>query len=81
MSEKRSGLSLLLGAALLCTIVAVQGCASSNDLQKALNPDPPSKMYADADALMSKGSFEDAAAKFEAVDREHPYSPEARRAH
>jgi outer membrane protein assembly factor BamD len=37
-------------------------------------------MYADADALMAKGSFEDAAQKFEAVDREHPYSPEARRA-
>ncbi len=36
-------------------------------------------MFADADALMAKGSFEDAAAKFEAVDREHPYSQEARR--
>ncbi len=37
-------------------------------------------MYADADALMSRGKFEDAAKKFEDVDREHPYSPEARRA-
>jgi outer membrane protein assembly factor BamD len=37
-------------------------------------------MFADADALMAKGSFEDAAKKFEDVDREHPYSPEARRA-
>ena len=37
-------------------------------------------MFADADALMSKGNFEDAAKKFEDVDREHPYSPEARRA-
>lgn len=37
-------------------------------------------MYADADALMSKKKFQDAAKKFEDVDREHPYSPEARRA-
>ena len=37
-------------------------------------------MYADADSLMSRGKFEDAAKKFEDVDREHPYSPEARRA-
>ena len=51
-----------------------------SDAAKALNPDPPSKMFADADALMSRGKFEDAAKKFEDVDREHPYSPEARRA-
>ena len=37
-------------------------------------------MFADADTLMSKGKFEAAAKKFEDVDREHPYSPEARRA-
>lgn len=37
-------------------------------------------MFADADALQSKGKFDDAAKKFEDVDREHPYSPEARRA-
>jgi outer membrane protein assembly factor BamD len=37
-------------------------------------------MFADADALQAKGKFEDAAKKFEDVDREHPYSPEARRA-
>jgi outer membrane protein assembly factor BamD len=58
---------------------ALAGCASS-DAAKALNPDPPSKMFADADALMSKGNFDAAAKKFEDVDREHPYSPEARRA-
>lgn len=37
-------------------------------------------MFADGDALMARGKFEDAAAKFEGLDREHPYSPEARRA-
>jgi outer membrane protein assembly factor BamD len=64
----------LLAAALL------GGCASSNDAAKALNPDPPGKMYADADALLNRGSFTDAAKKFEDVDRDHPYAPEARRA-
>ena len=70
----------LKGLALAACVSALAGCASSSDAAKALNPDPPSKMYADADALMSRGKFEDAAKKFEDVDREHPYSPEARRA-
>jgi outer membrane protein assembly factor BamD len=68
-----------MGLALIACVAALPGCASS-DAALALNPDPPSKMYADADALMSKGKFQDAAKKFEDVDREHPYSPEARRA-
>lgn len=56
------------------------GCASGNNAAKLINPDPPGKMYADADALMNKGSYSDAARKFEDVDRDHPYAPEARRA-
>ncbi len=69
-----------LGAAVLFAGLALAGCASNKiDATAALNPDPPEKMFADADALMSKGSFEDAAKKFEAVDRDHPYSQEARR--
>lgn len=60
--------------------VALAGCASSSDVGSILNSDPPEKMYADADALMTKGKFEQAARKFEDLDRSHPYSPEARRA-
>lgn len=59
--------------------LALAGCASSNNA-KLLNPDPPAKMYADADAMLSSGRFEDAAQKFEDLDRDHPYAPEARRA-
>jgi outer membrane protein assembly factor BamD len=70
----------LKGLVLVASLAALAGCASTSDAAKALNPDPPAKMYADADALMSKGKYEDAAKKFEDVDREHPYSPEARRA-
>jgi outer membrane protein assembly factor BamD len=67
-----------LGCAFAIAILA--GCASSSDLTSSINSDTPEKMYADADALMNKGSFSDAAAKFEDLDRSHPYSPEARRA-
>lgn len=67
--------------AAVAAIFALAGCASSApDLTGALNPDAPSKMFADGDALMNAGKFDDAAKKFEGLDREHPYSPEARRA-
>ncbi len=64
----------------LSAALSLAACASSNDLSKALNPDPPEKMFADADALVGRGNFEEAAKKFEDIDRDHPYAPEARRA-
>lgn len=67
--------------ALALATMTLAGCASTAiDTTQALNPDPPSKMFADGDAYMQAGKFEDAAQKFEGLDREHPYSPEARRA-
>lgn len=65
---------LLLSGALL-----LAACSKSLDT-KALNPDPPAKMYADADTFLAKGRFEEAAKKFEDLDRDHPYASEARRA-
>jgi outer membrane protein assembly factor BamD len=66
--------------AVAATAVVV-GCSSSADLaKKALNPDPPEKMYADADSLLNKGAYSDAAKRFEDLDRDHPYAKEARRA-
>ncbi len=79
LGTKRTWLARLGALGALIAVVAVGGCASS-DTSSILNADPPEKMYADADALMSKGNFEDAAKKFEDLDRSHPYSPEARRA-
>jgi outer membrane protein assembly factor BamD len=65
----------------VASVLFVLGCTSTNDAaKKALNPDPPAKMYADADALLNRGSYSDAAKKFEDIDRDHPYAPEARRA-
>lgn len=68
------------GGALLACALVLQGCASSGIETKALNPDPPEQMYAQADALLQKGSWDAAAQRFEELDRDHPYSPEARRA-
>jgi outer membrane protein assembly factor BamD len=73
----------------LAAMLPLQGCASSigssfggwfSTAKKEENPDPPEKIYADADTLMTKGKYSDAAAKFEDVDRHHPYAPQARRA-
>lgn len=75
-SLRVAGLAAVVGLAL-----AVSGCASSsNDAAKALNPDPPGKMFADADNMLARGIYSDAARKFEDLDRDHPYAPEARRA-
>jgi len=64
----------LLGASLL------GACSTTNNnAAKLLNPDPPDKMYLIADSLLQRGRYEDAASKFEDLDRDHPYSPEARR--
>ena len=61
--------------------LALGGCASSsNNAKKLLNPDPPGKMYSTADTFLASGKFERAAKKFEDLDRDHPYAPEARRA-
>jgi outer membrane protein assembly factor BamD len=79
--ERATGLH---AAALLLVFAAAAlgaGCMSSSDLaKKALNPDPPGKMYADADKLLSRGAYTDSAKRFEDLDRDHPYAPEARRA-
>ena len=67
---------------LVCVATAIQlgACASDKDSAKLLNPDPPDKMYAAADTALQKGNWSSAARRFEDLDRDHPYSQEARRA-
>ncbi|HRD77541.1 MAG TPA: outer membrane protein assembly factor BamD [Hyphomicrobiaceae bacterium] len=72
--------SLALAFAALSGATLLAGCSTSSDMAKVLNPDPPAKMFADADAALARGSWVDAAKKFEDLDRDHPYAPEARRA-
>ena len=70
-----------IGVAVLLIGLALAGCSSSNtDALKALNPDPPGAMYAEADARLANGRHEAAAKKFEDIDRQHPYAQDARRA-
>jgi outer membrane protein assembly factor BamD len=76
-THRRSG---RLIAALAVGAMLLGGCSSGKDNAMLLNPDPPDKMFAVADAMLAKGKYEDAAKKFEDVDRDHPYAPEARRA-
>jgi outer membrane protein assembly factor BamD len=63
-------------------LLALGACSSTNNnsAKELLNPDPPGKMYATADSYLNRGSWEKAAKKFEDLDRDHPYAPEARRA-
>ncbi len=79
MQKTPNWAAAVLWWAMSSTLLALAGCASSADTS-ILNSDPPEKMYSDADTLMNKGKFEQAARKFEDLDRSHPYSPEARRA-
>jgi len=60
----------------------VAGCSffSSSDKAGLENAPPPGELYSAADELLGRGKYEKAAKKFEDVDREHPYSPHARRA-
>lgn len=69
----------VLTAAMVCALV-LAGCASRAEKSKIGPSQPPEVLYAEADALMSKGKFREAAKKFVEVDRDHPYSPLARRA-
>ena len=53
---------------------------SSEEANLTENVEPAEALYKKADALISKGAYEEAAKQFEEVDRQHPYSPLARKA-
>ena len=53
---------------------------SSNSTSSTENEAPPEQLYNQADALLGNRKYEDAAKRFNEVDRQHPYSPYARRA-
>jgi len=51
----------------------------NKEFQDAEKVEPAEKLYKEADLLLTSGKFDNAAKKFEDVDRLHPYSPLARR--
>jgi len=63
-------------------MLALVGCSyfQSDDADMEASVLPAGQIYSQADTLLSQGDYEGAAKRFEDVDREHPYSPEARRA-
>jgi outer membrane protein assembly factor BamD len=69
-------MAAILGAAVLA------GCGSvfGSDKPKLEDNDPPNVTYSNADKLLDKGKYEEAAREYEQVDLDHPYSQEARRA-
>jgi outer membrane protein assembly factor BamD len=74
---------LIRKAAFVVVLIAaayLSGCASRGKSEAVSSGNPPETIYAEADALMEKSDFSQAAKKFEEVDRDHPYSPYARRA-
>ena len=73
----RAAIAAILAASLLA------GCGSlfgSDKPNPAENNDPPNVIYGQAEKLVDKGKYADAAREYEQVDINHPYSQEARRA-
>ena len=67
-----------LGAMLL--VVGLSACGGNKDADP-LPPDKPAEqLYGEAEALRQQGNWSQAAAAFEEVDRQHPYSELAKRA-
>lgn len=59
----------------------VAGCGSLWGKKAEIeNNDPPNVIYGNAERLVDKGDFKEAARQYEQVDINHPYSQEARRA-
>lgn len=73
-------------AAILLIAASLGGCASMSSLSlfgssaKPEDTRPPDVLFQEGDKLLEKKDYTKAAEKFEEVDRQHPYAPEARRA-
>ncbi|MGY6708863.1 MAG: outer membrane protein assembly factor BamD [Rhizobiaceae bacterium] len=80
--RKRLGIGFL-GAPVVAVALAVSGCQSNGDnIDLAMlveNVEPADVLYNQGLANLNAGRLSEAAAKFEAVDRQHPYTEYARR--
>ena len=65
--------SLIVG---LSVLLPLAGCSSfpGSETSSVENPDPPEKMFADADKLLNNGNFKDAAEKYEDLERNYPFT-------
>ncbi|WP_246734898.1 outer membrane protein assembly factor BamD [Chelativorans sp. ZYF759] len=73
----------MLGVPVVAVALAISGCQSNGDnLDLAMlveNVEPADALYNQGLANLNAGRLSEAAAKFEAVDRQHPYTEYARR--
>ena len=73
---------ILKAAALVLMISPLAACAGSlfgsGDTGPKVETAPPDVLYKDANTELEKENYSKAAEKFEEVDRQHPYSKEAR---
>ena len=61
----------------LAAALPLAGCSSwpgGGTTSSIENPDPPEKMFADADKLLNSGYYKDAAEKYEDLERNYPFS-------
>lgn len=68
---------LLPRAAALAMLVLLSACSSDDEIIPD-DPRPPEEIYEEAQGLAVEGRYNDAAAKFEDVERLYPYSPLAK---
>lgn len=85
-------LSALLAVAVLLCVPLAGGCSSlgsvgplknifgKKDEVEPLNNDPANVIYGQAEQMIDKGDYKEAARQYEQVDINHPYSREARQA-
>jgi outer membrane protein assembly factor BamD len=74
--------TLLKTAALILLASQLSACASfslfGGDDKPTVETRPPDVLFKEANATLDKGDYTKAATQFEEVDRQHPYSKEAR---
>jgi outer membrane protein assembly factor BamD len=63
---------------LISPLAACSGSLFGGDSGPTIETAPADVLYKDANAQLDKGNYSKAAEKFEEVDRQHPYSKEAR---
>ncbi|ODR97732.1 outer membrane assembly lipoprotein YfiO [Methyloceanibacter superfactus] len=72
-------LCAVLGMVLAAAMLAGCGSIFGSDKAELVNNDPPNVIYGQAEAMINKGDYGEAARQYEQVDINHPYSQEARR--
>lgn len=78
--ERRRALTATIGLVLAAGLLGGCGSLFGGDKPEITSDDPPNVIYGQAETLVDKGDFKEAARQYEQVDINHPYSQEARRA-